>query len=45
MIVVNAAGHLLLVSSQTEELFAYRREELLGPSKGAVANSVAHPRL
>jgi PAS domain-containing protein len=45
MIVVNAAGHLIPVSSQTERLFAYRREELLGQPKGVVASYVALPRL
>jgi PAS domain S-box-containing protein len=32
MIIVNAAGRIVLVNSQTEKLFGYRREELLGPS-------------
>jgi PAS domain S-box-containing protein len=30
MIIVNAAGRIVLVNSQTEKLFGYRREELLG---------------
>jgi PAS domain S-box-containing protein len=30
MIIVNAAGQIILVNSQTEKLFGYRREELLG---------------
>jgi protein-histidine pros-kinase len=30
MIIVNTAGQIVLVNSQTERLFAYRREELLG---------------
>jgi PAS domain S-box-containing protein len=32
MIIVNAAGQIVLVNSQTEKLFGYRREELLGQS-------------
>jgi PAS domain S-box-containing protein len=32
MIIVNAAGRIVLVNSQTEKLFGYRREELLGQS-------------
>jgi PAS domain-containing protein len=32
MIIVNAAGRIVLVNSQTEKLFGYRREELLGRS-------------
>jgi PAS domain S-box-containing protein len=32
MIIVNTAGQIVLVNSQTEKLFGYRREELLGQS-------------
>jgi PAS domain S-box-containing protein len=32
MIIVNAVGQIVLVNSQTEKLFGYRREELLGQS-------------
>jgi PAS domain S-box-containing protein len=32
MIIVNAAGRIVLVNSQTEKLCGYRREELLGQS-------------
>lgn len=32
MIIVNAAGQIVLVNSQTEKLFGYRCEELLGQS-------------
>jgi protein-histidine pros-kinase len=30
MIIVNVAGQIVLINSQTEKLFGYRREELLG---------------
>ena len=30
MVIVNKAGTIVLVNSQTERLFGYRREELLG---------------
>jgi protein-histidine pros-kinase len=32
MVIVNSAGAIVLVNSQTEQLFGYRREELLGQS-------------
>jgi PAS domain S-box-containing protein len=32
MIIGNAVGQIVLVNSQTEKLFRYRREELLGQS-------------
>jgi PAS domain S-box-containing protein len=32
MIIVKTAGQIVLVNSQTEKLFGYRREELLGRS-------------
>jgi PAS domain-containing protein len=34
MIIVNAAGQIVLVNSQTEKLFGYRREELFGHPGG-----------
>ncbi|MCM2257756.1 MAG: PAS domain S-box protein [Vicinamibacteria bacterium] len=34
MVIVDEAGRIVLVNSQTERLFGYRREELLGQSVG-----------
>lgn len=30
MVIVDAAGHIVLINAQTERMFGYRREELLG---------------
>ncbi len=34
MVIVNAHGHIALVNAQTERLFGYRREEIIGQSVG-----------